>query len=66
MIFNLYAGGKGLKSLVNHINKLGYRSKKEICLQLQQLGTFYITHCILGKFVIIKCRIGVKKKEGKE
>ncbi|MDA1928715.1 recombinase family protein [Bacillus cereus group sp. BcHK130] len=28
MIFNLYAGGKGLKSLVNHINKLGYKSKK--------------------------------------
>ncbi|MZQ74727.1 MAG: recombinase family protein [Peptoclostridium sp.] len=28
MIFQLYASGRGLKSIVNHINKLGYRSKK--------------------------------------
>lgn len=28
MIFELYANGRGLKSLVNHINKLGYKTKK--------------------------------------
>jgi site-specific DNA recombinase len=28
MIFQLYASGRGLRSLVNHINQLGYKTKK--------------------------------------
>lgn len=28
MIFELYASGRGLRSLVNHINQLGYKTKK--------------------------------------
>ncbi|WP_088311974.1 recombinase family protein [Bacillus cereus] len=48
-IFRLYSEGKGLKSLTNHINKLGYRSKKGNLFSINAVKEILMNPIYIGK-----------------
>ncbi|NBH17415.1 recombinase family protein [Clostridiaceae bacterium] len=49
LIYDLYASGKGYKAIVNHINKLGYKSKKGNAFSVAQLRTILTNPVYIGK-----------------
>ncbi|OAK45027.1 recombinase family protein [Bacillus wiedmannii] len=48
-IFQLYSEGKGLKSLTNHINKLGYRSKRGNLFSINAVKEILMNPIYIGK-----------------
>ncbi|MGD6834276.1 recombinase family protein [Sutcliffiella halmapala] len=48
-IFRLYSEGRGLKSLTNHINKLGYKSKKGNLFSINAVKEILMNPIYIGK-----------------
>nr|WP_312094220.1 recombinase family protein [Niallia sp.] len=48
-IFQLYSEGRGLKSLTNHINKLGYKSKKGNLFSINAVKEILMNPLYIGK-----------------
>ncbi|WP_368658239.1 recombinase family protein [Metabacillus halosaccharovorans] len=48
-IFQLYSEGRGLKSLTNHINKLGYKSKKGNMFSINAIKEILMNPIYIGK-----------------
>lgn len=48
-IFKLYSEGRGLKSLTNHINKLGYKSKKGNMFSINAVKEILMNPIYIGK-----------------
>jgi site-specific DNA recombinase len=48
-IFQLYSEGRGLKSLTNHINKLGYKSKKGNLFSINAVKEILMNPIYIGK-----------------
>ncbi|MCF6139086.1 recombinase family protein [Pseudalkalibacillus berkeleyi] len=49
MIFNLYAEGKGLKAIANHLNKAGYRTKRNRHFSINGIATILDNPVYNGK-----------------
>ncbi|MEA3321510.1 MAG: recombinase family protein [Bacillota bacterium] len=49
LIFNLYAGGQGLKAIANHINKSGHRTKRNKHFSINGIATILDNHVYVGK-----------------
>ncbi len=48
-IFNMYAEGKGLKAIANHLNKSGYRTKRNKHFSINGIATILDNHVYNGK-----------------
>ncbi|MGV2939306.1 recombinase family protein [Mesobacillus sp. LC4] len=48
-IFQLYADGKGLKAITNHLNKAGYRTKRNRHFSINGIATILDNHIYIGK-----------------
>ncbi|WP_194840872.1 recombinase family protein [Filobacillus milosensis] len=49
LIYNLYANGKGLKAIANHLNKSGYRTKRNKHFSINGIATILDNHVYIGK-----------------
>ena len=49
LIYSLYASGKGYKAIVNHINQMGYKTKKGNAFSVAQLRTILMNPVYIGK-----------------
>jgi site-specific DNA recombinase len=49
LIFTLYAEGKGLKAIANHLNKAGYRTKREKHFSINGIATILDNPLYIGK-----------------
>jgi site-specific DNA recombinase len=49
LIFNLYADGKGLKAIANHLNKAGYRTKRSRHFSINGIATILDNPIYSGK-----------------
>ncbi|WP_234879669.1 recombinase family protein [Bacillus altitudinis] len=49
LIFTLYAEGKGLKAIANHINKSGYLTKRGKHFSINGIATILDNHVYIGK-----------------
>jgi site-specific DNA recombinase len=49
LIFNLYAEGKGLKAIANHLNKAGYRTKRDRLFSINGIATILDNPIYNGK-----------------
>ncbi|WP_259424800.1 recombinase family protein [Bacillus velezensis] len=66
MIFELYASGRGLKSLVNHINQLGYKTKKGNMFAVATIKQVLQNPIYIGKIRYNRMRDwSVKRRKGK-
>lgn len=48
-IFQMYADGKGLKAITNHLNKAGYRTKRNRHFSINGIATILDNHIYIGK-----------------
>jgi site-specific DNA recombinase len=49
LIYSLYAEGKGLKAIANHLNKAGYRTKHNRHFSINGIATILDNHVYIGK-----------------
>ena len=49
LIFNLYANGKGLKAIANHLNKAGYRTKRNRYFSINGVAQILDNPVYIGK-----------------
>ncbi|GAE47831.1 recombinase family protein [Mesobacillus boroniphilus] len=61
-IFQLYADGKGLKAITNHLNKAGYRTKRNRHFSINGIATILDNHIYIGKIRWLKVENWDKKR----
>lgn len=49
LIFNMYASGKGYKAITNHINKMGYKTKRDNAFSVSQIKSILTNPVYIGK-----------------
>ncbi len=66
MIFELYANGRGLRSIVNHINQLGYKTKKGNMFAIATIKEILQNPIYIGKIRYNRMRDwNEKRRKGK-
>jgi site-specific DNA recombinase len=63
LIYHLYASGKGLKALANHLNKAGYRTKHNRLFSINGVATILDNVIYNGKISWLKIENGIQNGE---